>query len=111
MGSCREEYSRKAYICDSACLQQGWGNFINTAVLILLMLIFHQNHPPYSRSGLGAVWRVSFGIGLIPVTGMLLYRLFGLKESKVCLSSLSSARKLRASCRGMYICFVTASES
>jgi hypothetical protein len=29
------------------------------------------------------VWRLSFGLGLIPVTGMLIYRLFFLQESKV----------------------------
>ncbi len=29
------------------------------------------------------MWRLSFGLGLIPVTGMLIYRLFFLQESKV----------------------------
>ncbi|KAK9812798.1 hypothetical protein WJX72_004025 [[Myrmecia] bisecta] len=67
---------------------QGWGNFINTIVLIILLCIFGENHKatatnPYNQSDLGAVWRLSFGIGLIPVTLMLLYRIFRLPESKV----------------------------
>jgi MFS family permease len=63
---------------------QGWGNFINVVVLIVLLCIFGQNHgAPYNHSSLGAVWRLSFGLGLIPITAMLIYRIFVLPESKV----------------------------
>ena len=62
---------------------QGWGNLVNTAVLCALLAIFHQTGNKYNHHALDAVWRISFGLGLIPVTGMLIYRLFFLQESKV----------------------------
>ncbi len=62
---------------------QGWGNLVNTAILCILLAIFGQTTNKYNHHSLDAVWRISFGLGLIPVTGMLLYRLFFLQESKV----------------------------
>ena len=62
---------------------QGWGNLVNTAVLCALLAIFGQTGSKYNHYALDAVWRISFGLGLIPVTGMLVYRLFFLQESKV----------------------------
>ncbi|CAL8462225.1 g1756 [Coccomyxa elongata] len=62
---------------------QGWGNLVNTAVLCILLAIFGQTGSKYNHHALDAVWRISFGIGLIPVTFMLIYRLFFLQESKV----------------------------
>ena len=62
---------------------QGWGNLVNTAVLCILLVIFGQTTSNYNNHSLDAVWRISFGLGLIPITGMLLYRLFFLQESKV----------------------------
>jgi hypothetical protein len=64
-------------------LLQGWGNLVNTAVLCILLAAFGQTSSKYNHNSLNAVWRISFGIGLIPVTTMLLYRLFFLQESKV----------------------------
>ena len=62
---------------------QGWGNLVNTAILCILLAIFGQTGSKYNHYALDAVWRISFGLGLIPVTGMLVYRLFFLQESKV----------------------------
>ena len=62
---------------------QGWGNLVNTAVLCALLAIFGQTGSKYNHHALDAVWRISFGLGLIPVTAMLVYRLFFLQESKV----------------------------
>lgn len=62
---------------------QGWGNLVNTAILCILLAIFGQTGSHYNHFALDAVWRISFGLGLIPVTGMLVYRLFFLQESKV----------------------------
>ena len=62
---------------------QGWGNLVNTAILCILLAIFGQTGSKYNHFALDAVWRISFGLGLIPVTGMLVYRLFFLQESKV----------------------------
>ena len=65
------------------CTLQGWGNLVNTAILCILLAIFGQTGGKYNHHSLDAVWRISFGLGLIPVTGMLVYRLFFLQESKV----------------------------
>lgn len=72
-------------LCDLAlfCASQGWGNVVNTAILCLLMAAFGQTGNKYNHYALDAVWRISFGVGLVPVTGMLVYRLFFLQESKV----------------------------
>ena len=63
--------------------RQGWGNLVNTAVLCILLTAFGQTGTSYNRRSLDAVWRISFGVGLVPVTGMLIYRLLFLQESKV----------------------------
>ena len=61
---------------------QGVGNFVNTGVLLLLLCVFNvtsiadqQTHP----KRLEGVWRTSFGLGLIPIVLILLYRIFVLR--------------------------------
>ena len=61
----------------------GWGNWVNTALLALLLLIFGQRGAPYDATSLETVWRLSFFLGLVPVAGMLIWRLFRLEESRV----------------------------
>jgi hypothetical protein len=56
---------------------------VNTAILCLLLAAFGQTGTKYNHHALDAVWRISFGVGLVPVTAMLIYRLFFLQESKV----------------------------
>lgn len=56
---------------------------MNTAILCLLLAAFGQTGTKYNHYALDAVWRISFGVGLVPVTAMLIYRLFFLQESKV----------------------------
>ncbi len=50
--------------------------------------------PPCSASRLNLVWRLSYGIGLIPIFFMLLWRLFRLKESKVWIRKRSSLKMM-----------------
>jgi MFS family permease len=46
-----------------AFLMQGWGQFANQVVLILLLLIFHgSGDPPYGTTSTQWVFRVQFGI-------------------------------------------------
>jgi hypothetical protein len=40
------------------------------------------------------VWRLSYGIGLIPILFMLLWRLFRLKESKVWIRKRASLQAM-----------------
>ncbi|KAG2451250.1 hypothetical protein HYH02_003857 [Chlamydomonas schloesseri] len=62
---------------------QGWGNLVNTAVIIAIMAGYHQYHAPYSNHALEVTWRLSYAIGLIPLIGILLYRFISLRESAV----------------------------
>ena len=69
-------------------LLQGWGNFINVGVLLILLCICDvqssskQNSHP---NRLGTVWRLAFGLGIIPVVFIILYRIIVLK---VCVGDL-----------------------
>ncbi|KAL3162223.1 hypothetical protein ABBQ32_009926 [Trebouxia sp. C0010 RCD-2024] len=73
-----------------AYTMQGWGQFINLSVLLLLLNIFnHHGHGPYSGASAGATWRVSFGILIPVVLYILYYRVYVLKELKV----LSAVKK------------------
>ncbi|KAA6426474.1 MAG: proton phosphate symporter [Trebouxia sp. A1-2] len=38
---------------------QGWGNWFNTMVLVVLLACFHENKSPYHTSHLNDVWRIS----------------------------------------------------
>jgi hypothetical protein len=50
-----------------AFLTQGWGQFLNQAILIALLLIFNhgQGSPPYSEKAAQLTYRVSFAIPAI----------------------------------------------
>lgn len=73
-----------------AYTMQGWGQFINLSVLLLLLNIFnHHGQAPYHRGPAGATWRVSFGILIPVVLYVLYYRIYVLKELKL----LSSVKK------------------
>jgi len=53
-----------------AFLMQGWGQFANQVVLILLLLIFHSGgDPPYGTTSTQWTFRVQFGI----IAGVTLY--------------------------------------
>lgn len=60
---------------------QGWGNWFNTMVLVVLLAAFGENAAPYNTKQLGDVWRISYGIGLIPIITMLVWRVFFLRVS------------------------------
>lgn len=65
---------------------QGWGNFVNTCVILVLLTAFGQTAADsklLSKDLLDLTWRLSFVVGLVPITFMLVYRLFFLQESKV----------------------------
>lgn len=73
---------------------QGWGNWFNTMILVVLLAAFGETKAPYNTKQLGDVWRISYGIGLIPIIIMLVWRVFFLRESAVW---VGKRRALRAS--------------
>jgi hypothetical protein len=59
-----------------AFLMQGWGQFFNQVVLIILLLIFHsQAGPPYTTTSTQWTYRVSFAT-ILPFTLYLIYYRF-----------------------------------
>ncbi len=66
----------------ACCWLQGWGNWFNTMVLVVLLACFHENKAPYQTSHLNDVWRISYAIGLVPIITMLVWRIFFLRVSR-----------------------------
>jgi len=63
--------------------QQGWGNFANTLVIIILMAILGATGTEISAEDAGLTWRLQFIIGTVIVAAVSVYRFLYLEESKV----------------------------
>ena len=56
--------SRAAERCltpDTCACAQGWGNLVNTMILVILMAAFGQYGPTYNNTSLDIIWRLSYG--------------------------------------------------
>ena len=62
---------------------QAWGNLLNLAVLLFFMAVLGQYGPTYNPTRLSIVWRLQYGLGLIPICYMVYHRIFKLQESEV----------------------------
>ena len=64
-----------------AFLMQGWGQLLNQAVLIILLLIFHSGgNPPYSSKSAQPTFRVSFVIAAVFLLGLMYIRIYKLRN-------------------------------
>ncbi|WFC99056.1 hypothetical protein MYAM1_001792 [Malassezia yamatoensis] len=60
-----------------AFLMQGWGQFFNQVVLILLLLVFHNSlRPPYSKTAVQWTFRCSFGFIALITLFLVYYRYY-----------------------------------
>jgi hypothetical protein len=68
--STREDRLHRGRKVTMAFLMQGWGQFFNQIILIVLLLVFHHGEggPPYSERVAQWTFRVSFAI---PAVGTL----------------------------------------
>ncbi|KAK9321547.1 major facilitator superfamily domain-containing protein [Lipomyces orientalis] len=59
-----------------AFLMQGWGQFFNQVILIILLLVFHHGsgNPPYSEVAAQWTYRVSFAIPAVGTLWLVYYR-------------------------------------
>ncbi|KAJ5235673.1 uncharacterized protein N7469_004841 [Penicillium citrinum] len=82
----------------SAFLMQGWGQFANQALLILLLLIFHHGSgsPPYSAVATQWTYRVSFAIPAVGTAWLVYYRAYHMKAA----SKQLEAQKKKAAVTG-----------
>ncbi|KAJ4372296.1 hypothetical protein N0V83_004070 [Neocucurbitaria cava] len=66
----------------SAFLMQGWGQFLNQIILIVLLLIFHHgSKPPYSKRMAQWTYRVSFAIPAVGTLWLVYYRYFKMRSA------------------------------
>lgn len=81
-----------------AFLMQGWGQFFNQVILILLLLIFHhgQGSPPYDVTMAQYTFRVSFALPAVGTLWLVYYRAYKMPLAS---KQLAMAKK-RASVTG-----------
>lgn len=96
--STREDRLHRGRRVTSAFLMQGWGQFFNQAILIILLLCFHHGsgNPPYSTVATQWTYRISFGIPAIGTLWLVYYRAYHMKAA----SKQLTAAKKRASVTG-----------
>lgn len=76
----------------SAFLMQGWGQFANQVILILLLLIFHHGsgNPPYSKLAAQWTYRVSFAIPAVGTLWLVYFRMYKMRSAS---KQLDAAKK------------------
>ncbi|KAH8691293.1 putative MFS phosphate transporter [Talaromyces proteolyticus] len=96
--STREDRLHRGRKVTSAFLMQGWGQFLNQSLLILLLLIFHHGSgsPPYSQVAAQWTYRVSFAIPAVGTLWLTYYRAYHMKSA----SKQLQAIKKKASVTG-----------
>ncbi|EGE82558.1 MFS phosphate transporter [Blastomyces dermatitidis ATCC 18188] len=80
----------------SAFLMQGWGQFFNQVLLIILLLCFHHGsgNPPYSTVAAQWTYRVSFAIPAVGTLWLVYYRYFKMKAASKQLSIAKAKAKV-----------------
>jgi len=75
-----------------AFLMQGWGQFVNQALLILLLLILHHGdgNPPYGVTSVQWIFRLSFAIPAVGTLWLVYYRVYKMPHAS---RQLAAAKK------------------
>lgn len=75
--STKEDRLHRGRKVTMAFLMQGWGQFWNQVILIILLLIFnHSGSPPYGKSMAQWTFRVSFALPAIGTLWLVYYRAY-----------------------------------
>ncbi|KAK3336254.1 major facilitator superfamily domain-containing protein [Cercophora scortea] len=90
--STREDRLHRGRKVTLAFMMQGWGQFVNQALLIVLLLIFHHGDgdPPYSATTVQWTFRVSFAIPAIGTLWLLYHRIYKMPHAS---RQLAAAKK------------------
>jgi hypothetical protein len=90
--STKEDRLHRGRKVTSAFLMQGWGQFANQVLLILLLLIFHHGsgNPPYSKVAAQWTYRVSFAIPAVGTLWLVYYRVYKMRSAS---KQLAAAKK------------------
>ena len=80
--STKEDRLHRGRKVTSAFLMQGWGQFFNQAIIIILLLCFHGGgNPPYSLVSAQWTYRVSFAIPAAGTAWLIYYRFYHMKAA------------------------------
>lgn len=90
--STREDRLHRGRRVTTAFLMQGWGQFVNQVVLIVLLAIFNkgQSSPPYTTSAAQYTFRLSFAFPAIGTLWLLYYRTYRMPNAS---KQLAEAKK------------------
>ncbi|KAH7064508.1 hypothetical protein B0J12DRAFT_733962, partial [Macrophomina phaseolina] len=80
--STREDRLHRGRKVTSAFLMQGWGQFLNVVILMVLLRITHgYSGPPYAKSDAQWTYRVSFFIPAVGTLWLVFYRAYKMKSA------------------------------
>jgi hypothetical protein len=80
--STKEDRLHRGRKVTGAFLMQGWGQFFNQVILIVLLLIFHGGSaPPYNKKLAQYVYRVSFAIPAVGTLWLVYFRYYKMKSA------------------------------
>lgn len=81
--STKEDRLHRGRKVTSAFLMQGWGQFLNQVLLILLLLCFHHGsgNPPYSTLATQWTYRISFAIPAVGTLWLVYYRTYKMRAA------------------------------
>ena len=90
--STRDDRLHRGRKVTSAFLMQGWGQFLNQVILIILLIIFNSGSgfPPYDRTVVQWTYRMSFVIPAIGTLWLIYYRFYKMKSAS---KQLMAAKK------------------
>jgi len=96
--STKEDRLHRGRKVTMAFLMQGWGQFFNQVILIILLLVFHHGsgNPPYSAVSAQWTFRVSFALPAIGTLWLVYYRYYKMPLA----SKALQAAKQKASVTG-----------
>lgn len=79
--STREDRLHRGRKVTTAFLMQGWGQLINQALLIIMLLIFHHGSgdPPYGAAATQWTYRISFAIPAVGTLWLAYYRTYKMR--------------------------------
>ncbi|EKD19010.1 uncharacterized protein L3040_006504 [Drepanopeziza brunnea f. sp. 'multigermtubi'] len=93
--STKEDRLHRGRKVTTAFLMQGWGQFFNQVVLIVLLLIFHHSaNPPYSFVSVQWTFRVSFAIPAVGTLWLVYYRTYKMPLASKALNEAKQKAKV-----------------
>ncbi|KAG6003566.1 hypothetical protein E4U21_001893 [Claviceps maximensis] len=94
--STREDRLHRGRRVTMAFLMQGWGQFVNQVMLIVLLVIFNKGEgaPPYSTSAAQYAFRLSFAFPAVGTLWLVYYRTWKMPNASKQLAQAKSRTKV-----------------